>query len=81
MRKLAPPPVVHRPATTAKPPVFAGASAKTPEQHMARRKASGLSHRAIAQEFNTSKSTSHRKLGGNALKQGFNRLGSADDDI
>ena len=53
-----------------------GSSPRSAEEHMAQRKAQGLSHRAVAGEFGTSKSTAHRKVT-KALGQGFTREGSA----
>ena len=53
-----------------------GSSPRSAEEHMAKRKAQGLSHRAVAGEFGTSKSTAHRKVT-KALGQGFTREGSA----
>lgn len=78
-------PVLGKPAafpkspTERKPQVFSGASAKTPEAHMAKRKAAGTSVRAIADEFGTSKSTAQRKTAGGAgmMARGFNKLGRA----
>lgn len=54
------------------------------EAHMAKRRSHGLKHREIAAEFGTSRQTVGRKLkkhasGGDTLRQGFNRLGSAAD--
>jgi transposase len=40
-----------------KPPAF-----KPADKHMAARKAQGLTHREVAGEFGTSKSTAHRKV-------------------
>ena len=45
--------------------------------HMAKRKAHGLKHHEIAAEFGTSRRTVGRKLKGEALRQGFNSMGSA----
>lgn len=56
-----------------KPPSHAGSSPKSRDEHMAARKAQGLSHREIARDFGTSKSTAHRKI----MRQGFVGQGSA----
>jgi DNA-binding NarL/FixJ family response regulator len=45
----------------AKPSPFSGASVQTRDAHIAKRRADGLTHRQIADEFGISKSTSHRK--------------------
>lgn len=51
----------------------------TKEAHMARRKErSGKTYAQVAKEFGTSKSTVHRKHKAEMMRQGFNRLGSAD---
>jgi DNA invertase Pin-like site-specific DNA recombinase len=54
---------------------FAAADKKA--AHMAKRKAHGLKQHEIAKEFSTSRRTVGRKLKGEALRQGFNHLGSA----
>lgn len=57
---------------------FAAADAKT--QHMARRKAAGLTHSQVAKEFKTSRSTVGRKLRGakpDMLRDGYTSGGSA----
>lgn len=57
------------------------ANADKRAQHMAKRKSAGMSHSAVAKEFGVSKSTSHRnvkKIGGDYMRQGFSRIGSAD---
>jgi uncharacterized protein YdaT len=53
-----------------------GSSPRSADEHMAARKTQGLSHRAVASEFGTSKSTAHRKVT-KALGQGFTQEGSA----
>lgn len=53
---------------------FAGADKR--DQHMARRKAHGLSHRQVAKEFGTSKSTAHRRVG-KMMRDGYSPMGKA----
>ena len=51
----------------------AGSSPRSADEHMAQRKAQGLSHREVGAEFGKSKSTAHRKI----MRQGFVSGGSA----
>jgi hypothetical protein len=66
---LASPTTLGKPKTLPKPVVFSGASPKSPEEHMAKRQKAGLSQRAIASDFNTSKSTV-----GRTLKKGYTKI-------
>lgn len=45
--------------------------------HMERRKAQGLTYADLAKEFKTSKTTAHRKLKAQSMRQGFDRMGGA----
>ena len=51
----------------------AGSSPKSPDEHMAKRRAQGLTYREVAGEQGVSKSTAHRKV----MRQGFSNLGRA----
>lgn len=51
----------------------AGASPRSPEEHMAKRRGQGLTYREVASEHGVSKSTAHRKV----MRQGFSNLGRA----
>ncbi len=53
--------------------------AKDPRSdHMAKRKAQGLTHRDVAREFGTSKSTAHRKVtAANMIRDGYVKGGKA----
>lgn len=46
-------------------------------EHMVRRAKHGLKHREIADEFGVSRPTVSRKIKKDALRQGFNDMGSA----
>lgn len=52
------------------------ANADKRDAHMARRKDQGLSHRQVAKEFGTSKSTAHRRIG-KMMRDGFTKMGKA----
>ena len=52
-------------------------SPRSPAEHMARQKQSGATYSTIAHEHGTSKSTAHRRVKQDTLRQGFNRLGGA----
>jgi transposase len=54
---------------------FAAADKRT--EHMAKRKGTGMSHRAVAAEFGVSKSTVHRQLSKGTMKRGFTKGGKA----
>lgn len=47
--------------------------------HMARRQSQGLTVREVAKDFGVSKSTAHRKVKAHSMRDGFNRIGSAND--
>ena len=47
--------------------------------HMARRRKQGLKLHEVAKEFGVSKTTAHRKIKAHAMRQGFNRIGSAGE--
>lgn len=52
-------------------------SPQSQDEHMVRRAGAGISHRKIAAEFNTSKSTVGRKLKASSLSQGYTAIGPA----
>ena len=61
------------------PTRMAGSSPANAADHMKKRRGQGVQLKGIAREFGTSKSTAHRKTGGNMFRQGFVRGGSAAD--
>jgi DNA-binding transcriptional regulator YiaG len=54
----------------------AASSPRSADEHMAARKAQGLSHREVARDFGTSKSTAHRKVA-KIMQNGYVGQGSA----
>lgn len=57
-----------------------GSSPKNQSEHMAKRRKQGLTYKQVAAEHKVSKSTAHRRVGGDQmLRQGYNRLGRAYD--
>lgn len=59
-----------------KPTKSAASAPKSPDEHMAARRSQGLTHREVAGEFGTSKSTAHRKVT-KMMQQGYTSTGSA----
>ena len=51
-------------------------SPRSPAEHMAKRHGAVKSHAKVANEFRTSKSTSHRRVA-QQMRQGYTRLGKA----